>query len=182
MQEQTYAIVVYLHGPLAQFVNRLREQLNPEYAGKGAHVTALPPRPLVISEEAAVEEARAQCAGWEPFDLEVGSVQTFLSVNRVVYLGVGQGTEQMRRLHQTLNRGYLACLEPLEFVPHITIAQDLNEQRVLDVFARISSEFAAYTGPRRHLVTTLTFVRQSASGDWIDLAELQLGRASVLTR
>ncbi len=182
MQEQTYAVVVYLHGPLAQVVNRLREQLNPEYAGKSAHVTVLPPRPLVISEEAATEEARAQCTGWEPFELAFGSVQTFLPVNGVVYLGLEQGTEQMRHLHQTLNRGYLACKEPLEYIPHIAIAQDLTEQRILDVFASISSEFAAYRGPRRHLVTALTFVRQSASGDWIDLAELQLGRASVLTR
>ena len=182
MQEQTYAIVVYLDSPLAQFVNRLREQLNPEYAGKGAHVTVLPPRPLVISEEAAAEEARAQCAGWEPFELEVGGVQTFLPVNSVVYLGLRQGATQLRRLHQTLNRGYLACLEPLEFVPHITIAQDLNEQRVLDVFAQVSSGFAAYAGPRRHPVRTLTFVRQNNAGDWIDLAELQLGRAGVLTR
>ena len=182
MQEQTYAIVVYLHGPLAQFVNRLREQLNPEYAGKGTHLTVLPPRPLVISEEAAAEEARAQCAGWEPFELEVGSVQTFLPVNHVVYLGLGQGADQLRRMHQTLNRGYLACQEPLEFSPHITIAQDLSEQRILDVFAQVSSGFAAYAGPRRHPVRTLTFVRQNDAGDWIDLAGLQLGRAGVLTR
>ena len=181
MQEQTYAIVVYLHGPLGQFVNCLREQLNPEYAGKGAHLTVLPPRPLVISEEVAAEEARAQCAGWEPFELEVGNVQTFLPGNHVAYLGLRQGADQLRRLHQILNRGYLACPELLEFVPHITIAQDLNEQRILDVFAKVSSGFAAYAGPRRHPVRTLTFVRQNNTGDWIDLAELQLGSASVLT-
>ena len=182
MQEQTYAIVVYLQGPLAQFVNRLRGELNPEYAGEGAHVTVLPPRPLIIPEEAAAEEARAQCAEWEPFELEVSGVETFLPAKGVVYLGLGQGAEQMHRLHQTLNHGHLGCQEPLGYVPHITIAQDMDEQRAREVSARVSREFAAYTGPRRHPVRTLTFVRQSPTGEWVDLAELQLRRASVLTR
>lgn len=179
MEAQTYAIVVYLKGPLAEFVNHLRRELNPQYAGKGAHVSVLPPRPLIISEAAAVDEARAQCAEWEPFEVEVSSVKDFLPVNGVVYLELGRGAQQMCRLNQTLNQGHLAHQEPLLFTPHITIAQDLDEQRTRQLLVQVTQEVAAYTGPRRLLVETLTFVRQAPNGDWLDLADLQLGRARV---
>lgn len=179
MQEQTYAIVVYLHGPLAQFVNKLRAQLNPTPAGKAAHVTVLPPRPLIISEGAALEEARARCAGWEPFEMEVTGVGTFYPTNGVVYLEIERGAEEMKRLHVALNKGHLLRCEPYEFVPHITIAQEMDEARTQEVLARVSHEFANYSGPLRFLVETLVFVRQTPSGDWVDLADLELGRAQV---
>ncbi len=179
MQTQTYAVVIYLEGPLAKLVNDLRLELNPEFADKAAHVTVLPPRPLTISEEAAVEEARAQCAEWEPFELEISGARTFLPVNGVLYLELSLGEEELKRLHVSLNRGFLAREEPYFYVPHITIAQDMNEQRTNQVLARVSEAWTAYAGPRRLLVETLVFVRQSVTGNWENLAVLQLGRAQV---
>lgn len=180
MQEQTYAIVVYLHGPVAQFVNGLRLQLDREHSGKAAHVTILPPRPLVISEGAALEEARTRLADWYPFEVEINGVGNFLPVNGVVYLQLGWGSDPLRILHDTLNQGHLRYRGPFDYVPHITIAQDMDEPRTRALIEQVSQELARYDGPRRFLVETCTFVRQSPSGDWIDLAELQLGRAHVM--
>ena len=179
MPNQTYAMVAYLDGPLAHLVNDLRAELNPEYAGKAAHVTVLPPRELTISEEAAVEEARSQCAGWEPFEMEIGPVRTFLPVSGVAYLSLARGADQMQRLHAALNRGFVACHEPHPYVPHITIAQEMTEARTQEVIGRVEQIWQSYKGPRGLRVETLVFVRQSPSGDWVDLAELQLGRAHV---
>jgi 2'-5' RNA ligase len=180
MQEQTYAVVVYLHGPLAHLVNSLRLQLDWEHSGKAAHITILPPRPLVISEEAALEEARAKLAAWYPFEVEVIGVGTFLPVNGVVYLQFGWGHDPLRVLHDTLNQGHLWHQEPFGYVPHITIAQDLDERRTRALIEQVSQEFARHDGPRRFRVETCTFVRQSPAGDWIDLADLQIGQAHVL--
>jgi len=179
MQTQTYAIVAYLKGPLAEFVNQLRSEFNPAFAGKASHVSVLPPRPLAISEADAVEEARARCAEWEPFELEISGVRDFLPVNGVVYLALGRGAPEMCRLHGTLNQGHLAQQEPLPYIPHITIAQDLDVSRTLELLDRVNRELTAYGGPRRIPVETLTFVRQTPTGDWVDLANLQLGRASI---
>jgi len=180
MHEQTYAIVVYLRGPLAELVDGLRCRLDPAHVGKTAHITVLPPRPLVISEQAALEEARAQCEEWEPFEVRIGGISTFLPANGVVYMAPSQGREQMRRLHSELNRGHLASREVFGYVPHITIVQDLDEQRTHELERVVAEELARYDGPRRFLVETLTFVRQAPSGEWIDLAEVQLGRQHVL--
>ncbi len=179
MAVETYAIVAYLHGPLAEFVDGLRKELDPTHAGKAAHLTLLPPRPLSISEEEALEQARAYCADWEPFPIEIGGVATFLPPG-VVYVELAEGSEQMGRLHSELNRGCLAGEEAWSYVPHITIAQDLDGPQTRELAAHVSERLAAYRGPRRLLVDKLTFVRQSPAGDWIDLADVQLGQAPVL--
>ncbi len=179
MPEQTYAVVVYLSGPLARLVDDLRTALNPQFAGKAAHVTVLPPRPLIISEEAAVEEARAQCSEWEPFELEVGGVQTFFPITGVAYLEMARGVEKMVCLHEALNRGFLARQEPYPYIPHITISQEMDERRTFEVIAHVSQAWQRYSGSRVIPVETLVFVRQAPAGDWVDLADLQLGRAHV---
>jgi 2'-5' RNA ligase len=180
MQEETYAIVVYLHGPLACFVNTLRCTLDPQHFSKAPHVTVLPPRPLIISEGAALEEARCRLADWYPFEVETVGVDTFLPQNGVVHLQLGWGADPLRVLHDTLNQGHLRYGEPFPYVPHITIAQDLDEPRTQELLERVRQEFHRYDGPRRFQVENCTFVRQSPAGHWIDLAELQIGRAPVL--
>jgi 2'-5' RNA ligase len=180
MLEQTYALVVYLHGPLADLVNALRCELNRHHADKLAHISVLPPRPLAISEEAAVEEAQIRCDEWEPFQVEVSGVTTFLPVNGVVYLEAGAGAERMHVLHDSLNQGHLAGNEPYPFVPHITVAQEMNEEETLRVLDRVRQELQHYKGSRRFLVEKVTFVRLTPEGQWLDLADLQLGRAHVL--
>ncbi len=180
MQQQTYALVAYLSGPLGDLVNSLRSQLNPHHADLLAHITVLPPRPLVISEDAAIEEAQERCDEWEPFEIEIGAPANFLPVNGVVYLRVAIGAEQMCKLHQALHQGHLAAPEPYDYVPHITVAQEMTDQDTAKVQERVRQRLAAYHGPRRFLVEKLIFVRLTPEGNWLDLAELQLGRAHVL--
>jgi len=180
MQAETYAIVVYLHGPLACFVNALRCTVDPQHSSKAPHVTVLPPRPLIISEEAAIEEARQRLADWYPFEVEMVGVNTFLPLNGVVYLELGWGADPLCVLHDTLNQGHLGYREPFPYVPHITMAQDLDEPCARELLDQVRQEFHRYDGPRRFQVETCTFVRQSPEGHWIDLAELQIGRAQVL--
>ncbi len=178
-QEQTYAVVFYLGGPLARLVDELRVELNPIFAGKLAHVTVLPPRPLIISEEAAVEEARAQLADWVPFDIEINGVGTFFPVNGVVFLEITRNARAIYDMHHTLNRGILYRQEPYPFKPHITISQGMDEQRTFEVMRRVSEVWEEFTGAKTAFVDRLVFVRQAPSGDWDDLAEILVGGAAV---
>lgn len=177
--ENTYAVVVYLEGGLARLVDGLRAELNPQHAGKAAHISVLPPRRLCIAEDAAMEEARNQCAEWEPFVVEISGPGTFFPVNGVVYLEVERGAPELQRLHVALNDGLMSCQEPYPYVPHITISQEMDEARTYEVMRLVSEAWAAYRSPSRVTVEALTFVRLKPNGDWEDLAQLQLGRAHV---
>ena len=106
MHESTYAVVSYLTGPLAEFVNSLRRGLNPMYGDWLAHISVLPPRRLagpIDGKDSRLEKLRDICRQAEPFEVELDGVSTFWPVNGVVYLSVGRGLECLEELHRLLN-------------------------------------------------------------------------------
>ncbi len=182
MSPGPYAIVSYMPNEVGAFVDFLRQELNPQYAGHAAHVTLLPLRALEGREEEAMEEARRRAAGFEPFEVEVTGVADFMPASNVVYLGVGSGGSELERLHAALNSGRLAHAETFPYVPHITIIQGLEEPATRAVRHVAAERLARYAGPRRFRVESLMFVRQAEDGSWMDLAQLELGPAHVVSR
>ncbi len=178
----SYAIVSYLPLELSAFVNSLRQELNPRHAGKAAHITLLPPRPLEGHEEEALQEARFHCARFEPFDAEVTGVSSFAPINNVVFLAVGDEESELRSLHAALNVGRLWQQDPYPYVPHITIAQDLDAARTRQLEQSVSQRLDRYAGPLRFCLETLMFVRLRRDGTWVDLATVHLGPAHVMSR
>ena len=53
MAEALYAVVSYISGELGDFVDELRSELMPAQSHLRAHITLLPPRPLLGSVEDA---------------------------------------------------------------------------------------------------------------------------------
>src|ERR1700730_14674349 len=102
MEENNYAVVVYLPGELRDFVDQLRRRFDPGLAGFLPHVTILPPRPLQSPLEGPLDTIRERCAGVKPFDASIRSVSTFWPVSGVVFLSL-LGSERLIRLHDELN-------------------------------------------------------------------------------
>jgi len=127
MGELNCAVVAYLPGPLGEFVDSLRGRLNPRFAHWQAHVSILPPRPLPAGPNQALAELREKCLLQEPFEAELSEVLTFWPANGVVYLSISTGSERLVALHELLNGGPLGWVEPYSYVPHVTIAQELDE-------------------------------------------------------
>src|SRR5581483_11922270 len=100
-----FALVIYIPGPLGAFLDDLRRELVPHY-NPHAHVSVLPPRPLSVSWRVASDQARALIEGWTPFDIELTGLQIF-PVTDVIYLEVGAGASELRRMHMAMNAGPL---------------------------------------------------------------------------
>jgi hypothetical protein len=172
-----YALVIYLPDPLGAFLDDLRRELVPG-CSPHAHVSVLPPRPLPVAPETAIEEARGIVSAFAPFDIELGRIEKF-DVTDVVYISVEGGTEELRRLHASLNRGALACPEPFDYHPHITLAQEIEAgqlEALVDLAARRWSDFR---GPRQFRAESTMIVRNTQGNQWIDLAEGPLRAAPV---
>src|SRR5258707_751942 len=103
MEENNYAVVVYLPGELREFVDKLRRRFDPSLAAWLPHVTILPPRPLQTPLEGPLDMIRKHCAREKPFDAAIGGVSTFWPVSGVVYLSLSPGEEKLVRLHDDLN-------------------------------------------------------------------------------
>jgi 2'-5' RNA ligase len=174
METPSYAVIAYLPGALGRFVDELRKRLNPNYASWLAHVTWLTPRPLSLPPPEIVALLRGHCAHKEPFDVAIGGVSTFWPANGVVYLEFSSGAEQLRELHHSANTGPLSHAEPFPYVPHVTIAQDLDEAATRRAFDEASQEWRRYQGPASFRIESFFLVQQVSKTRWRNLAPIPL--------
>jgi len=170
----SYALVSYIPEPLSSFLDELRCELVPNCFLR-AHVTILPPRPLQFPAEKAWEQLRETAYNLEPVDLKLSAVEIFPQTD-VIYIAIGQGQDELKRLHGAFNNDRLAYQEPFQYHPHITLAQNLTPDQVDELSRVAKRRWEEYDGRRTVRVETLHFVQNTRWNGWIDLAEMTLGR------
>jgi 2'-5' RNA ligase len=176
MQPLHYAVVAYVRNSVGRFVEELRREVYPEHSHSPAHVSILPPRLITGSEAAALGTLEELCSGFQPFDIALGDVDTFVPITPTVHIQVKEGAEQMRRLHDHLNRGSLEFLEPWAYWPHLTIVKLAADAEARAAEALSRERWSRYRGPRTIRLDELTFVREGPHNRWVDLAPVHLGR------
>jgi len=183
----SFALVSYLSGPLAELLDEIRHDFAPDSRAK-AHLTVLPPRPLIAPltamtghasvEEALIEEAmdqlRIRLQDFPPIRVELGDVEVFPGTH-VIYVSVKSGFAELERMHQALNSGRLAFEEPYPYHPHVTVVQELAPGDVLNAAQFARWRWSEFKHPRGVWVERLTFVQNTLENGWTDLAMLNLG-------
>ena len=178
MPKPRYALVAYVKNPAGEFVENLRKELHPDLPHLAAHLTILPPRPLEGSEASALQTLERICGGEEPFQVNLGPVETFCPATPTVYIRV-DATSRMCELHRKLNTEALRFQEEWPYIPHLTIVKMSAEPQAQSAYAMAHERWDRYSGPRRILVEKLTFVREDSANCWRDLAAVVLGRTLV---
>jgi 2'-5' RNA ligase len=179
MPSPRYALVAYVRNPVGEFVESLRRELHPQLPHLAAHLTVLPPRSLLGSENSALETLEELCSHENPFEVTLGDVETFVPVTPTVFVRVAYAAYRMRELHDKLNAGVLAAEEDWPYMPHLTIVKMEAEEQARRAFEIARQRWAQFQGNRQILVKQLTFVREDQQNAWIDLAPVGLGRALV---
>jgi len=174
-----FALVTYIPGPLGEFLDHLRRELVPACLPR-AHVTILPPRPVSVPIQIAVEQLNQWIAGIPAFRIEAGQIEIFDNTS-VTYIGLGAGREELKRIHDRLNAGHLGFAEPFSYHPHITLAQDLSPDQVARVQEVAKRRWAQFRGDRSFPVETVTFVQNTSDNRWLDLAHWTLAPAPLHT-
>jgi 2'-5' RNA ligase len=181
MASSRYALVAYLHHPIGQFVENLRQELHPVIAHMPAHLTILPPRELRGTEQAALEFLEEACSRVVPFDVEMGDIATFLPTTPTVFIQVQRAAYRMRELHDQLCAHGLQCNEAWPYIPHLTILKTDLDQQARDAAAVAEERWAQFRGPRTVHVDELMFVRET-NGVWQDVGLIPLGRSLLSSR
>lgn len=179
MANPRYALVAYVKSPAGEFVENLRRELHPDLPQLAAHLTILPPRPLHDTESAALQLLERICGEEEPFEVNLGCVETFAPITPTVYIRVDGAASRLCQLHGRLNTEALAFREEWPYIPHFTIIKMTAEEAARNAFQIAKERWEKYTGSRRILLEKLTFVREDAGNCWIDLAPVRLGRNLV---
>jgi 2'-5' RNA ligase len=167
-----YALVIYIPDPLGKFLDDLRRELVPG-CNPHAHVSVLPPRSLGVEWQVAGEQVRACADEWEPFEITLGSIERF-PVTNVIYIELARGASELHRMHALMNTGTLESVEPFEYHPHITLAQEIPPATVEEVSRLAQQRWAEFTGPRNFRADRAAFVRNTIGNLWTDLAVFSL--------
>lgn len=177
MQNPRYALVAYVRNSVGDFVESLRRELHPHLPHLAAHLTVLPPRPLLGSESSAIEMLEEICGGVNPFEVTLGDVESFVPVTPTIFIRVAYAGYRLRELHDQVSTGVLAAQEEWPYMPHLTIVKMESKEQADQAFEIARQRWAQFQGRRRVAVEQLTFVRESQQNSWVDLAPVRLGRA-----
>ena len=171
-----FSLVAYIPDPLGTFIDRLRQELVPE-CNLRAHVTILPPRPLIEPPEAAAAHVRSMLREFAPFEAHLNEVEIF-TMSSVVHLALTTGFVELCRLHHALNNGPAQFCEPYPYHPHVTLAQQITPEQIPAVFELARYRWAEYPQSRCFSVEKATFVQATSANTWIDLEDSSLGPES----
>ena len=177
VQLNVFALVIYVPEPLGRFLDDLRRELAPG-SNPHAHVSVLPPRPLAVEWQAACGQVRSLAERWAPFEIELTGLQIF-PVTNVIYLEIGAGAADLRRMHAAMNTGALEFEEPFPYHPHITLAQEIPPPEVRAVHELARRRWKEYGGGSVFRAERTVFVRNTLNNCWIDLAEYSLGAVAI---
>jgi hypothetical protein len=169
-----YALVAYLRGSVAEFVESLRAELHPARPHLKAHVTILPPRISLASEPDAVAHLRMLAPRFTAFDIAFDNVETFAPASPTVFIRVTKSAHRFRDMHVAFNTGALQCEEPWTYIPHLTIVKMDGIPEAAHALEMARKRWAAFKGQRTATIETLTFVREGETDPWVDLETIQL--------
>jgi 2'-5' RNA ligase len=170
----SFALISYLPEPLAGFLDSLRRELVHHCIAK-THVTLLPPRPLAVDAPDAWQSLQGRLEQFPPFELELDRIEVF-AVTNVIYLSIRGGYLQLEKMHAQLNTGHLRFVEPFQYHPHVTLAQDLALEQVHAAAELASRWWADFKYPKKFIVDELMFVQNTSMNRWADLAGYALSK------
>ncbi|HSU32217.1 MAG TPA: 2'-5' RNA ligase family protein [Bryobacteraceae bacterium] len=181
LEADCIALVSYVPDPLGPALDQLRQHLTPN-GNTRAHITLLPPRPLLVPVDLASQVIleTLQCAA--PFEVEISGVRCFPGTN-VLYLGIGEGTSCLHDLHDSLNSGALAHTELFDYLPHLTLSAPLSPHHVDGARQLIEDAWQGVIPPPRFRLDEAALLWRNPGtepGHWERLWTQRLGTAAAV--
>lgn len=175
MARHRLGVVLFVPEPVATEVDGLRRALGDDALGRvPPHVTLV--SPVNVRDEDLAESfdlLHAAAAACPVLELELGPVTTFAPVNPVAYLAVTGSPVAMSELvglRDALQVGPLERTSDHEFVPHVTIANELVEDRLAASVGVLADYRASVAFTRVHVLA------EQPGRVWEPVADAALGR------
>ena len=171
-------VAVLVPAPLATEVDALRRALGDPALGRIApHITLVPPVNVPVDHlDDALAVLREAAAATGPLRLRIGPATTFHPVTPVVYLAVGGDVDGLRALRDAVFRPPLERTLTHGFVPHVTVADDLDPERIPAAVATLADFVVDVTVDRVHLL------RQDSGRVWRPIADARFAAPAVIGR
>ncbi|WP_114569843.1 YjcG family protein [Exiguobacterium flavidum] len=133
-------VVLFPSKRIQDFANSYRKRYDTKYALITPHVTMKERTTVEEGDlEAVVSYLNEIASNTKPLTLHIQGARSFHPTNNVLFLKV-MPTDELDRLHKSLHEGVLAQKPKYDFLPHITIGQELSDVELFDVLERLKME------------------------------------------
>src|SRR5690625_2640397 len=133
-----YGIAIFPSKHIQDEANALRKRYDPRYDLIPPHITL---KSAFKADDALrdeiIRELEIIAERTKPFTIYMNKVRTFAPVTNTIYFKV-EPTPELTKLHEQMHSGIFPQDKEYNFVPHITIAQQLAEDEFSDVLGTLS--------------------------------------------
>jgi 2'-5' RNA ligase len=162
--------------PFAREIEGLRRSLGDDIERLPTHLTLVPPVNVRVGDLPAVfAQLRAAGAAITPFSVTLGPAVTFQPVNPVVYLEVGGDVDAVHAIRSGVFAGALHRKLSYDFVPHVTIAENLAPERIEAALIALADYRVEVTFESVHLL-------QEHERRWHPIAEARFEEPLIVGR
>ncbi|OIJ10098.1 hypothetical protein BKP35_13355 [Anaerobacillus arseniciselenatis] len=166
-----YGIAIFPSKQLQDVANSLRKRYDTHYALIPPHITLKEAFNVEDSDlNNVVAEIKKIASKTTPFSLNVYKYSSFSPVSNTIYMGVKEN-EELLHLQKELNSGNLDQEEKYQFVPHITVGQDMDDDEFHDVLGRLRME----TINHEEICDRFQLLYQLDNGSWTVYETFRLG-------
>lgn len=171
-------VVLLVPPPLDQEVDALRKAVGDGTLGRvPPHLTLVPP--VNVREDRlpdALRVLREAGAATRPFPVTFGPPTSFLPESPTLYLPVTEGEEAVLRLRERVFREPLSRPLTWPYVPHVTVADEVDETRIAAAEVALAPYRTATTFERVHLL------QETPGRVWVPVSEAAFAPPAVVGR
>lgn len=157
-----YGIVAFPSKELQDLANGYRKRYDPHYALITPHMTI---KGLFDVDDKEIEDVakaiKEVTNSHGPFELQVTKVSTFAPITNTIFFKATEN-EKLLNLHNDLNFNFFGVEPSYQFVPHITIAQNLTASEHDDIIGQLKMVGVDHT----ETIDRLHLLYQLEDGSW----------------
>lgn len=132
-----YGIVAFPQKKVQDWANSLRKRYDPHYCYIPPHITLR--EKFELSDEGFenfVESLERVAKEVKEFQVKFNKVSHFYPISNTIYLAIEDG-EPFVQLHNKINELFVSVKPAHQFVPHLTIGQEMSEEELHDIYGRL---------------------------------------------
>ena len=161
MSETIVGVAVAIPQPHADILTTWRRQVGDPAADLVfPHVTLLPPTRVAVGMAEIEAHLATAALAADPFDMHLAGTGTFRPISPVVYIQIARGVSQCELLERAIRSGPLARELEFPYHPHVTVAQELEDDALDEAYEGLSD----FVG--RFAVERFVLFSRERDGSW----------------
>ena len=168
-RSRQYAVVLFLPEFLSSMIAGLREKYDPDYSIVDPHITLVFP----FDSDLQVDEIAAAIWGvtdrQAPFEVILDDLGDFYPTAPIIFWRVRVNTI-LNSLYLNLTKGLRLDLPFKDYVPHVTVAREISDFRVMMVKENICS----YISGEKFAVEAIDLITPLTDNRWVSVRTFPL--------